>query len=151
MKSSKPEIKIKKVDSKNFDDFIFLINALAEYEKLKGPDANAVRRLKKDCQKKYFAYLGYVNGKAMAYTIFFYNYSSFLAKPTLYIEDIFILKEYRQKGYGQKMFDFVFKEAKKNKSGMMQWCVLQWNKPAIKFYEKMKAKRLLWFFYQIKL
>ncbi len=139
---------IKKVNHKNLNDFIFLIKELAKYEKLESPDRNAIKRLKEDNQKKYFAYLGFLDKKAIAYTIFFYNYSSFLAKPILYIEDIFILKEYRNQGLGRKLFDFILQIAKKKRVCRVEWCVLNWNKPAIKFYDKMKAKKLDWTFYR---
>lgn len=139
---------IKKVNQKNFHDFIYLIKELAKYEKLRSPDKTAIKRLKKDNQKRYLAYLGFMNKKAIAYTIFFYNYSSFLAKPILYIEDIFIVKEYRRNGLGNKIFNFILKQAKKRQVARVEWCVLNWNKPAIKFYEKMKARKLPWTFYR---
>ena len=142
---------IKKVNRENFNDLIFLIKELAKYERLESPDKDAVNRLQKDNEKKYFAYIGCLNNKAIAYTIFFYNYSSFLAKPTLYIEDIFILKEYRKQGFGKKIFSFILKEAKKKQAGRIEWCVLNWNKPAIRFYDRMNAKKLPWTFYRINL
>jgi GNAT superfamily N-acetyltransferase len=142
---------IKKVTLDNFNEFLFLINKLAEYEKLNSPDKQAIQRLKKDCQKKYFAYIGYLNNYPIAYTIFFYNYSSFLAKPILYIEDIFILKEFRKQGFGRKIFEFILKQAKKSKVGRVEWCVLNWNKPALRFYDKMNAQKLPWTFYRIYL
>lgn len=142
---------IKKVNQQNFNDFIYLIKELAKYEKLKSPDKYAVKRLKRDNGKKYFAYLGFLNNKAIAYCIFFYNYSSFLAKPTLYIEDVFILKDYRKKGFGTKIFSFILKQAEKKRVGRIEWCVLDWNKPAIRFYNKLKARKLPWTFYRINL
>jgi GNAT superfamily N-acetyltransferase len=141
-----------KLTEERFDDFIYLIEKLAEYEKLDPPDDKAKIRLKKDGlseNPKYEAYLGIVGGKAVAYIIFFMTYSSFLALPTLYLEDIFVLKKYRRRKIGQKMFDFVVKQAKERGCGRTEWCVLAWNKPAIKFYEKNKAKRLNWYFYRL--
>ena len=103
------KITIKKVDKTNFPSFIALVKELAKYEKLAPPDNAAVKRLKKDSissRPKIESYLAYVNEKPIGYMILLMTYSSFLAKSTLYIEDIFILKEYRQKRIGQKMFDF---------------------------------------------
>jgi GNAT superfamily N-acetyltransferase len=143
---------IVKLTEERFDDFINLIEKLAEYEKLDPPDDKAKIRLKKDGlseNPKYEAYLGIVDGKAVAYIIFFMTYSSFLALPTLHLEDIFVLKKYRRRKIGQKMFEFVVKQAKERKCGRMEWCVLAWNKPAIKFYKKNKAKRLNWYFYRL--
>jgi GNAT superfamily N-acetyltransferase len=145
------KLKIEPISEHNFDDFLFLVDKLAEYEELSPPDTEARQRLKADGlseNPKYVAYLGILAGQAVGYLIYFYNYSSFLALPTLYIEDIFILQEYRRKGIGQKMFDFCISQAKERGCGRAEWCVLTWNQPAIEFYEKNKAERLDWFFYR---
>jgi GNAT superfamily N-acetyltransferase len=144
---------INKVNKSNFFYFIELVRKLAQYEKLTPPNKAAEKRLKKDSissKPKIESYLVFSGGKPIAYLILLMTYSSFLAKQTLYIEDIFILKEYRQKGIGQKMFDFIKKLAKKRKCGRIEWTVLKWNKPAIKFYEKNKATAMKeWFFYRL--
>lgn len=146
---------IKKVSKDNFKSFIELVKELAKYEKLTPPDKNAIKRLKKDSlssKPKIESYLAYVNTKPVGYMILLMTYSSFLAKPTLYIEDIFILKEYRKLGIGQKMFDFIKKSAKQRKCGRIEWTVLKWNKPAIKFYKKNKAEQMKeWLFYRLTL
>jgi hypothetical protein len=90
------DLSIVNINESNFNDFLFLIDKLAEYEKLNPPDDQARIRLKKDGldeNPKYEAYLGIVNNEPVAYVIYFFNYSSFLALPTLYIEDIFVLDE----------------------------------------------------------
>jgi len=91
----KNEFIIEKISETNFNQFIHLLKALANYEKLDPPDEQAQIRLKKDGlseNPKYEAYLGYVNGKPIGYIIYFFTYSSFLALPTLYLEDIFVLE-----------------------------------------------------------
>lgn len=142
---------LKKVEPENFKDLLYLIKKLAKYEKLEGPNKNATARLKKDLGKRYFAYLGYLNNQVIAYTIFFFNYSSFVAQPILYIEDIFILKKYRTQGIGRQILNFILQQAKKYSCCRVEWCVLNWNKPAIKFYERIKAQKLAWTFYRINL
>ena len=77
------------------------------------------------------------------------TYSRFLARPTLFLEDIFVLSEFRKKGLGQKMFDFCVKLARKRECGRIELSVLDWNKPAIKFYEKNKLQCLNWKFYRL--
>ena len=112
----KSELIIEKITEENFEDFIHLITELAKYEKLEAPDAQAQKRLKRDGlskNPKYEAYLGILNDVTIGYIIYFMTYSSFLALPTLYIEDVFILEEYRRKGFGQQMFNFCVKQAKK--------------------------------------
>ncbi len=145
-------LKIEQLSEKNFPDFIQLVRALANYEKLKEPDESAVSRLKKDGlsdNPRFEAYLGIFHGTPIGYLIFFMTYSSFLALPTLFIEDLFILKEYRQNGFGQQMFDFCVEQAKQRGCGRIEWIVLTWNEPAIKFYEKNNATRLDWYFYRL--
>jgi len=152
MRSMKHEIVIDRVNSENFEEFFFLINKLAEYEKLTPPDAEAKARLKKDglsTEPRYEAYLGKLGEKAVGYIIFFLTYSSFLALPTLYLEDIFVLEEYRRKGIGQQLFEFCIKQAKDRGCSRIELCVLNWNVPALKFYEKNHAMRLDWTFYRL--
>ena len=109
------EIKIEKLSEMNFDQFIKLIEVFANFENLEPPDAEAKLRLKKDGlskNPKYEAYLGNINGEYVAYVIFFMTYSSFMALPTLFLEDLFVLEESRRKGIGQKMLDHCMKFAK---------------------------------------
>lgn len=137
-----------------FDELLVLIKCLAEYEKLDPPSQEAQERLRQHClssQPKFYAYLVRNNeGKAVAYAITFYTYSSFLAKPTLYLEDLFVLPEYRRLGVGTVVFDFLKQEAKKNDCGRIEWQVLDWNSLAISFYEKIGAVKMNdWFSYRL--
>lgn len=149
----KQELEIKPVDHNNFDDFLQLVDKLAEYEKLMPPDKDAKKRLKNDAFSKnprYEAYLVEKDNQYIGYIILILTYSSFLALPTLYIEDIFLLPEQRQNGYGTKMFDFCKKIANEKKCGRIEWHVLDWNKPAINFYNKQKAVHLReWLYYRL--
>ncbi len=143
---------IEKLSEKNFNDFVSLVEKQAEYEKLEPPNKEAKIRLKRDGLStipKFEAYLGKINGKYVSYVFFYMIYSSFLAMPTLFLEDLFVLKVYRKNRIGQKMFDFCFGKAKERKCGRMDFCVISWNKPAIKFFEKNHAKRLNWAYYRI--
>src|SRR5665647_88521 len=143
---------IEKVKAETFDDFLGLINKLAEYEKLASPTEEAKKRLRRDClsdKPKYEAFIGKVGDKPVSYFIYFFTYSSFLALPTLFIEDIFVIKEYRRQGVGKKMFDFLKETAKREGCGRIEFTVLKWNKSAQKFYEKNRAKRLEWFLYRL--
>jgi hypothetical protein len=92
---------IEKVEAETFSDFLGLIDKLAEYEKLAPPDEEAKKRLRRDClsdKPKYQAFIGKVGDKYVSYVIFFFTYSSFLALPTLFLEDIFVLEKYRRQG-----------------------------------------------------
>ena len=147
------ELKLEKISHENFNEFLNLIDKLAEYEKLDPPDRMAKHRLKIDGlyeNPKYEAYLANLNDNYVGYIIYFMNYSSFLALPTLYLEDIFILNEYRKEGIGQHLFNFCVKKADEKKCGRIEWHVLDWNKLGINFYEKNNAKHLSnWLYYRL--
>jgi GNAT superfamily N-acetyltransferase len=152
MNREENSIVIQQVNDEIFDDFLGLIDKLAEYEKLAPPNEEARTRLRIDClsdKPKYQAFIGKIGNKCVTYIIYFYTYSSFLALPTLYLEDIFVLEEYRRQGVGQKMFDHLKKIAKLEGCGRIEFTVLKWNKSAQEFYEKNKAKRLEWFLYRV--
>ncbi len=143
---------IKKVDAETFNDFISLIEKLAEYEKLSPPNDKAKARLRRDClsaNPRYNAFIAKLGGKYVAYIIYYFTYSSFLALPTLFIEDIFVLEEYRGRGVGKEMFNFLKTVAKREDCGRIEFTVLKWNKTAQEFYEKNGAKCLEWFLYRL--
>jgi GNAT superfamily N-acetyltransferase len=140
------------VNTETFDDFLVLIDELAEYEKLAPPDEEAKKRLRRDClsdKPKYQAFIGKFGDKYVSYVIFLFTYSNFLALPTLFIEDIFVLEEYRRQGVGKKMFEFIKEIAKREGCGRMDFTVLKWNKTAQGFYEKNKVQRIEWFLYRL--
>lgn len=142
---------IRRVDAETFGDFLGLIDRLAEYEKLAPPTADAKERLRRDCfsaAPKYSAYITQFGDKYVGYIIYYFTYSSFLALPTLFIEDIFVLEEYRGQGVGKNMFSFL-KVAKREGCGRIEFTVLKWNKSAQEFYEKNGAKRLEWDLYRL--
>jgi GNAT superfamily N-acetyltransferase len=153
MQTSTDGLVIKRVTAENFEPFIGLVDKLAEFEKLAPPDHAAKARLRRDClsdKPLYEAFIGLLNGEAVAYTICLSTYSSFLALPTLFLEDIFVLEEYRRQGVGQKMFDYCKGLAESRGCGRIEFTVLVWNKSAQDFYDKNGAKRLSdWYFYRL--
>ena len=153
MNKDADSLTIKEVNAETFDDFLGLIVKLAEYEKLSPPNDDAKKRLRTDClsaNSKYKAFMGKIGDKSVSYVIYFFTYSSFLALPTLYIEDIFVLEEYRRSGIGQVMFNRCKEIAKHEGCGRIEFTVLKWNKSAQEFYHKNKAKNMEeWFFYRL--
>ena len=149
----KEDLIIEPIKHSNFDKFLYLIDKLAKYEKLIPPNKKAKIQLRKDGlskKPKYEAYIGKIDDKYVGYVIFFMTYSSILAKPTLYLEDIFVLKEHRNAGIGQKLFNFIVSKAKERDCGRIEWHVLSWNQLGIKFYEKNNAKQLSnWLLYRL--
>jgi len=142
--------KAKKSDSRSL---LQLIDALADYEKLKRPSPAARKRLINDAfgsKKRINVFLAFADGKPVGYAIYFYTYSSFLALPTLYLEDLFVLEAYRKNKVGLGLFRACVAEAKKQKCGRMEWVVLDWNTPAIRFYDKLGAGHLKeWYTYRL--
>lgn len=76
--------------------------------------------------------------------LYFYNYSTWKARPGIWLEDLFVREKYRGKGYGQRLIQELAKEVVEMKGGRLEWCVLKWNTPSIGFYEseKIGAKAL---------
>jgi len=144
---------IERVGQENFDTFVYLIEKLAEYEKLNPPDEEAKLRLRGDAfsdNPRYEAYLGTIDGKPAGYITFYFTYSTFMAKPTLYLEDIFVLEEYRKRGLGKALFEFCRDVARQRGCSRMDWTVLTWNEPSIEFYENQGAKRQDWYLYRLE-
>ena len=129
-----------------------LIEALADYEHLAPPDATAQARFVADGwqegegRPRFEAFLAEVeeNGTtfAVGYAVTFETYSSFLARPTLYLEDIFVLPEFRRHGVGSAMMRHLIALAERRNCGRMEWVVLDWNTSAQKFYQKFGAIHL---------
>jgi GNAT superfamily N-acetyltransferase len=147
-------IDIRRAQKSNGKMLLTLINALADYEKLNRPDKAACARLLRDAfgrKKKINVFLAYAGKEAVGYAIYFFTYSSFLALPTLYLEDLFVLPGYRKNKAGWKLFQACIAEAKKQGCGRMEWVVLDWNTLAIQFYERAGARRLKeWLTYRLE-
>ncbi|HWB13203.1 MAG TPA: GNAT family N-acetyltransferase [Pirellulales bacterium] len=82
------------------------------------------------------------DGQAVGYAVFFHNYSTFVGRPGIYLEDIFVLPDYRGRGHGRALFQAVVHVAAQRGCGRMEWAALNWNEPAIEFYESFGATRL---------
>jgi GNAT superfamily N-acetyltransferase len=137
-------IVIRKATEADSTAVVELIVGLANFEHLEPPDSKAKVRLVKDIfDRKLAEVLVATSGEMfVGYALFFYTYSSFLARPTLYLEDIFVRDDSRRLGIGKALFMRCVKEAARNGCGRVEWQVLTWNKKAMKFYEKLGAKRI---------
>jgi GNAT superfamily N-acetyltransferase len=135
-------MKIRPYEKRDARDLTSLIRALAAYEKLKPPSPAAARRLIADIGRRIRVMMAEVDGKCVGYAIYLFTYSSFLARPTLYLEDVFVLPEHRRGGIGARFFKALRQAAAREKCGRMEWVVLNWNKPALNFYTKLGATAL---------
>jgi GNAT superfamily N-acetyltransferase len=84
--------------------------------------------------------LAFENGTPVGFAVFFHNFSTWLGRPGIYLEDLFVKPEMRDKGYGRALLVDLAKIARERGCGRMEWAVLNWNDPAIQFYRKLGAK-----------
>jgi GNAT superfamily N-acetyltransferase len=127
------------------DAFLRIVAGLADYERLPRPDADARERLVRNAftePQRINVLLADLDGVALGYAVWFPTYSTFLALPSLYLEDIFVVPEARGQGAGVALFRACAAEAVRGGYGRMEWSVLDWNKPSIDFYERLGARRL---------
>ncbi len=120
-----------------------LIRALAEYEKLEhecvATDA-ALREHLFGARPYAEALIAECNGEAAGFALFFHNYSTFLARPGLYLEDLFVQPQHRGIGIGKRLLSELARLAIARDCGRFEWTVLDWNEPAIRFYESLGAE-----------
>lgn len=136
---------VRSLGRSDIPSFLGLIDALAEYEHLPGPDAEAQARLTADALADpplFSVLLAERDGRAIGYAVYFMTYSTFLARPTLYLEDIFVLEPERRAGVGRAFMQALAAEAVRRGCGRMEWQVLTWNEPAISFYKGLGADHL---------
>jgi GNAT superfamily N-acetyltransferase len=79
------------------------------------------------------------DGQVVGFALFFHNYSTFVGKPGMYLEDLFVLPGFRGRGHGKALFQAVVDLAVERGCGRMEWAVLDWNQPAIEFYKSFGA------------
>jgi GNAT superfamily N-acetyltransferase len=122
-----------------------LIRALADYEKLSHEVILDEERLREHLfgPKPYAEVLLAENdSRVVGFALFFHNYSTFLARPGVWLEDLFVLPEYRGQGHGKALLQAVARIAVERGCGRLEWSVLNWNKPAIDFYHALGARPL---------
>lgn len=120
-----------------------LIKALAEYEKLSGEVVATPARLTQTLfgRNPVAEVLLAIEGKrAVGMALFFRNYSTFLARPGIYLEDLYVEPEFRGRGLGKQLLQAVARLAVKRGCGRFEWSVLDWNTPAIEFYKSLGAQ-----------
>ncbi|MGF1477923.1 MAG: GNAT family N-acetyltransferase [Cyanophyceae cyanobacterium] len=119
-----------------------LIEALAQYEKLSQAVTGNVEALEKHLfgPRPYAeAIVAQWEEQVVGFALFFTNYSTFLTRPGIYLEDIFVLPEYRRRGIGRAILDRVAQIARERGCSRLEWSVLDWNEPAIAFYKELGA------------
>ena len=128
------------------------IKGLAEYEKM-SDEVVATEELLCEWifeKKKAEVIFAMEDGKEVGFALFFHNFSTFLGRAGIYLEDLFVLPEYRNKGYGKALLKKLAKIATERGCGRLEWCCLDWNQPSIDFYLSLGARPLdEWTIYRV--
>ncbi len=141
----KPTPDIRPATREDARELLGLIRALADYEKL----AHMVSTDEAMLERELFApgspaeaLICRVDGEAVGMAIYFHNFSTFLGRKGLYLEDLFVKPEHRGRGYGKALLLATARIAHQRNCGRFEWVVLDWNTPSIRFYESLGAVRL---------
>lgn len=119
------------------------IKELAEYERLSHEvtaDEEILRESLFGARPVAEALVGYYGEAPVCFALFFYNFSTFLGRPGLYLEDLYVRPEMRGRGFGRAMLLHLARLAKERGCGRFEWSVLDWNQPAINFYKQLGAR-----------
>lgn len=134
---------IRKANREDVPVILDFIRRLGEYEKL----GHEVVATESDLDRYLFGgekvaevLIGYEGEKPVGFALYFLNFSTFLGKPGIYLEDLFVLEEHRGKGYGKKLLVRLAALAVEKNYGRLEWAVLDWNEPSIEFYKSLGAR-----------
>ncbi|GAA0177502.1 GNAT family N-acetyltransferase [Clostridium sediminicola] len=135
------DFKIRFAKEEDIDLILQFIKELADYEELLHEVVATKETLHDSLFKRKVAevIIGEFKGKPVGFALFFHNFSTFLGKPGIYLEDLYVKPEMRGEGLGKVFLSFLAKLAIKRNCGRLEWWCLDWNKSSIKFYKKMGA------------
>jgi GNAT superfamily N-acetyltransferase len=143
MASTGVDLRIRCATARDLPLILTLIKALAEYEKL----ADEVVANEKTLRASLFGEdakaevaLAFVGKTPVGFAVYFHNYSTFLGLAGLYLEDLFVVPEWRRRGIGRRLLRYVARTAADRNCGRVEWSVLDWNAPAISFYRSIGAR-----------
>jgi len=133
---------IRKTTEADIPVILDLIRQLAEYER--EPESvvateEGLREVLFGPQRSAETLLALESNRPVGFAVYFYNFSTWLGRPGLYLEDLFVLPSERGKGYGRALLERLAQIAHERGCGRMEWAVLDWNEPAIQFYKKLGA------------
>ena len=137
-----PKLKIRKAQIADVSMILQFIRELAEYEKLLHEVVATEEILRETLfgeKPSAEVVIGYVDDEPAGFALFFHNFSTFLGRPGIYLEDLYVKPKFRGKGFGQKLLSYLAKLAKERNCGRLEWWVLDWNESAIKFYKSLGA------------
>lgn len=139
--TKKEEFKIRFAEEKDVKLILDFIKELADYEKLLH-EVVATEEILMDSlfvRKAAQVIIGEHNGEPIGFALFFHNFSTFLGRPGIYLEDLYIRPEMRGKGYGKMLLSFLAKLGLERNCGRFEWWCIDWNEPSIEFYKSIGA------------
>jgi GNAT superfamily N-acetyltransferase len=137
------DFSIKPATKKDVPVILAFIRKLADYERLSHEVVASEELLRRTIfgqRRTAEVAIGYFKNEPVGFVLFFYNFSTFLGRPGIYIEDLFVEERYRRRGFGGALLAYVAKLAVARGCGRLEWSVLDWNEPAINFYKKLGAR-----------
>ncbi|OJF92412.1 GNAT family N-acetyltransferase [Alkalibacterium sp. 20] len=139
--NNEEQVTIRFAEQKDLSLILDLIKELAVYEKMLDEVVATEESLNENLFEKKMAevIIGEYRNEPVAFALFFPNFSTFLGKPGLYLEDVYVKPEMRGIGIGRKLFTFLANLTRERNYGRLEWVCLDWNKPSIQFYKKMGA------------
>lgn len=142
MKNKK--VKIRKAERKDASLILEFIRGIARYEKMEDEVVATEELLEEELfvKKRAEVIFAMEEDKEVGFALFFHNFSTFVGKGGLYLEDLYVYPEYRRKGYGKALFTELIRIAGERGCGRMEWVCLDWNRPSIDFYRSMGATSL---------
>lgn len=132
---------IREADESDIPLILRFIRALADYEKLAHEVVATEEQLRATLFERRHAevLIAEWDSRPAGFALFFHNYSTFLARPGIYLEDLFVDPEYRGRGIGKALLERLARLANQRGCGRVEWSVLDWNQPAIDFYKSLGA------------
>ncbi|MBE6334476.1 MAG: GNAT family N-acetyltransferase [Bacteroidales bacterium] len=134
-------MEIRKACPKDVPQILEFIKGIARYEKMENEVVATENMLHEWLFQKEVAEVVFAeeDGKAAGFALYFHNFSTFVGKAGIYLEDLYVFPEHRGKGYGKALFLHLAKTALERGCGRMEWVCLNWNQPSIDFYRSMGA------------
>ena len=142
MSATHPAFRIEGATARDVPIILRLIKELAEYEKMAADVTATEDKLRHSLFGPHpgaEVAIGYVGDEAAGFALFFHNYSTFLGQPGIYLEDLYVVPEWRGHGLGKRLLAHLAALAVERGCGRFEWAVLDWNEPAIGFYTKLGA------------
>jgi GNAT superfamily N-acetyltransferase len=137
------DFEIRQATASDAPVILSFIKKLAVYEKL-ASEVTATEEILRETlfgERRYAeVIIGYHRSEPVGFALFFHNYSTFLGKPGIYLEDLFVDEQHRGKGFGKALLVHLARLTKERNCGRLEWSVLDWNEPSINFYKALGAR-----------